>query len=110
MSGLKCCCSETMSQSATRPRPELGNNWPLNMRIVVVLPAPLWPKKPKISPAFTVKEMLSTARRLLNVRERFSTSMAFIIGPEQELAVEARRDLVGLIRVASNYVADLERC
>jgi hypothetical protein len=30
---------------------------------VVVFPAPLGPRKPKISPFFTVREMLSTALR-----------------------------------------------
>jgi hypothetical protein len=48
------------------------------MRIVVVFPAPLWPKNPNISPASTAKEISSTALNLPNARERFSTSMAFI--------------------------------
>src|SRR5262245_13553167 len=47
--------------------------------MVVVFPAPLWPRNPKISRASTEKEMLSTARRLLNARERFSTSIAGIL-------------------------------
>jgi len=33
------------------------------MLMVVDLPAPLGPKRPKISPSFTEKEMPSTARR-----------------------------------------------
>src|ERR1051325_11353480 len=78
MSGFRRCCSVTISQPATRPRPDVGSNCPLSIRIVVVFPAPLWPRKPKISPASTEKDMSSTARRLLNVRERFSSSMAGI--------------------------------
>jgi hypothetical protein len=32
------------------------------MRIVVVLPVPLWPRYPKISPSATLKLLPSTAR------------------------------------------------
>src|SRR4030095_14820830 len=82
MRGLRRFCSLTTSQPATWPRPEVGSNWPLNMRMVVVFPAPLWPRKPNISPAWTEKEMLSTAFRSLKVRERFSTSIAFMHCPQ----------------------------
>ena len=36
------------------------------MLMVVVLPAPFGPRKPKTSPSFTEKEMPSTAVRVLN--------------------------------------------
>ena len=52
------------------------------MRKVVVLPAPFGPRKPKISPANTVRSMPETAstmpRRLVKVRLRPRVSM---IGP-----------------------------
>ena len=40
------------------------------MRKVVVLPAPLGPSRPKISPRFTSKVVSATATKLPNVRER----------------------------------------
>ncbi len=43
----------------------LGRNWPVSTLMVVVLPAPLGPRKPKISPASTSKVTPSTARRPL---------------------------------------------
>ena len=42
-------------------RPEVGGTKPAIMRMVVVLPAPLGPRKPSTSPGWTVKLMLSTA-------------------------------------------------
>jgi hypothetical protein len=41
--------------------PELGVMNPASMRIVVVLPAPLGPRKPSTSPGFTSKLTSSTA-------------------------------------------------
>src|SRR5687768_4411208 len=78
MRGLRRRCSLTTSQPATRANPEVGRNWAVNLRIEVVLPAPLWPRKPNISPVSTVKDILSTARRRLKLRESPSTSIAFI--------------------------------
>jgi hypothetical protein len=40
---------------------EVGRNRPIIMRIVVVLPAPFGPRKPKISPRATSSERSSTA-------------------------------------------------
>jgi len=51
----------------------------MKQRIVVVLPAPLGPKKPKISPFSTLKEMLSTAVNLPKVLVKLWTSMLFFI-------------------------------
>src|ERR1700687_5284055 len=53
-------CSRT-SNSATRAVPEVGGRKQVSTRMVVVLPAPLGPRKPTICPLSTEKEMLSTA-------------------------------------------------
>jgi hypothetical protein len=44
--------------------------------MVVVLPAPFGPRKPKIDPAFTLKEILSTAFDFPYVFDRSFTVMA----------------------------------
>jgi hypothetical protein len=43
----------------------------------VLFPAPLGPRNPKISPSFTVKEILSTALELPNSFVSEFTSIAF---------------------------------
>ena len=68
-----------MSKSATIPRPDVGLLNPHNIRIAVVLPAPLAPKKPNISPCATSNDMEFTAVKLPKHLVRFSTSIAFII-------------------------------
>src|SRR5262249_1617027 len=50
------------SKPATRALPALGLSTVQSMRSVVVLPAPLGPSRPKISPGAAVKEASSTAR------------------------------------------------
>ena len=47
------------------------------MRMVVVLPAPLGPRKPKISPRRTVKLTRSTAVKLSNCLTNSTASMAW---------------------------------
>src|SRR6266540_5052839 len=51
--------------------PESGMKMPVTMRIVVVLPAPLRPRRPVIVPCWTEKETPSTARTAPKV---FTTS------------------------------------
>src|ERR1700735_2904815 len=51
----------TTSNPATLAVPEGGGRKHVRTRIVVVLPAPLGPRKPTICPFSTSKEMLSTA-------------------------------------------------
>ncbi len=51
------------SRPSRLARPEVGRVRPVNMRMVVVLPAPLGPRKPKTSPGWTVKSIPSTARK-----------------------------------------------
>src|SRR5215208_5266143 len=53
--------SATTSNPSTSTRPALGSERPAMMRIVVVLPAPFGPRKPKISPCSAVSDRRSTA-------------------------------------------------
>jgi len=50
-----------MEKPATRASPEEGGNRVVSILIVVVLPAPLEPSKPKTSPALTERVSVSTA-------------------------------------------------
>src|SRR5438874_9458280 len=49
------------SKPATLALPSVGGRKQVSTRIVVVLPAPLGPRKPTICPFSTSKEILSTA-------------------------------------------------
>lgn len=51
------------SNPATRAVPEVAGMKQESIRMVVVLPAPFWPRKPTISPRFTVKVRSRTAAR-----------------------------------------------
>jgi len=66
----------TGSARASMPKTEIaplsGRSNPVTMRSVVVLPAPLGPRKPSTSPRSTVNETPSTARLAPNVFTRFS--------------------------------------
>ena len=53
----------TTSIAAMVARPLLGSTLVVKMPIVVVLPAPLGPSSPKVSPRRTLNEMSSTALR-----------------------------------------------
>ena len=57
-----------------RARPDVGLSRPHNMRIVVDLPAPFGPRKPKTSPLRTSRLMRSTATKSPNRLTRFSTT------------------------------------
>src|SRR5262245_47504548 len=57
--------------------PEVGASRPQSMRMVVDLPAPLLPRKPKISPRATSNDTLSTATKSPKRRVSPRTSMAF---------------------------------
>src|SRR5690242_6491985 len=56
--------------------PEVGRSRPQSIRMVVDLPAPLLPRKPKISPRRTSNERWSTATKLPKRRVRSRTSIA----------------------------------
>ena len=66
---------EATSKPATHALPPVGRLSPVSMRMAVVLPAPLAPRKPKISPRWTWKEMWSTAVKLPNRLVNPSTSI-----------------------------------
>src|SRR5579859_5481349 len=68
------------SNPLTRAVPLVGSMRVVNMRIRVDLPAPLGPSKPKISPCSTEKLISSTAVKVPNRFEIFSTSMSAIGG------------------------------
>jgi len=62
--------------------PEVGGNRVVSILIVVVLPAPLEPSKPKTSPALTESVRASTAVNVPKRRVRFfiSRTMSLIVG------------------------------
>src|SRR5437762_5327476 len=70
--------SFTTSMPATLAVPDVGWSRPQRIRIVVVLPEPLGPRMPKISPGKISKETSSTATIFPNRRtmERTSTTGA----------------------------------
>ncbi len=73
------------------------------MRMVVDLPAPLAPRKPKISPSPTSKLTSSTATNLPNRRVRCWTSMADMASPSQARAsLASARRLLARVRVRSS--------
>src|SRR5512143_1731578 len=70
-------CSAMMSNPATVPLPPEGARMPQSMRMVVDFPAPLGPRKPKISPFFTSRLTLFTAMKSSKRRERFARVTAY---------------------------------
>ena len=68
--------SRPTSTPPTVAVPDVGFSSPHSIRIVVDLPAPLLPRKPKISPVLTVNDTWSTATKLPNRRVRSLTTMA----------------------------------
>ncbi|OPZ52148.1 MAG: hypothetical protein BWY90_01240 [Deltaproteobacteria bacterium ADurb.BinA014] len=67
--------SVTISCPATIPAPEVGVIIPHSIRMVVDLPEPLEPRKPKISPFFTKKLILFTAVKSPNFFSRLVTEI-----------------------------------
>lgn len=68
---------DTTSKPATDAFPDVGFKRVVSIIIVVLLPAPFGPRKPKISPVSTLNEMLSTAFTLPNSFVRESVSIAY---------------------------------
>ncbi len=60
-SGGRVAGAATTSMPAMRTRPEVGRARVVQMLMVVVLPAPLGPSRPKSSPSRTLRSMPSTA-------------------------------------------------
>ena len=67
-------CSKT-SKPSTRTVPLVAGMKPVMMRIVVVLPAPLGPRKPRICPGSAVNETSRIADRSPYRLLRFATSI-----------------------------------
>src|SRR5215831_18339468 len=70
--------SRVTSMPPTIAVPDVGFNSPHSILIVVDLPAPLLPRKPKISPRATSNVTLSTATKSPNRLVRPRTSMALL--------------------------------
>src|ERR1043166_6760961 len=70
-----------MSQPPTVTVPSEGGMKPVIMRMVVDLPAPLGPRKPRTSPRATVKEILLTANFELKALVRFWTRIKDLLSP-----------------------------
>ncbi len=69
-----------MSKPATVPWPPEGSRSPQSIRMVVDLPAPLGPRKPKISPGRTSRLMRLTATKSPNRRSRSRSVTANVPG------------------------------
>src|SRR5574338_1362666 len=76
ISSLTASASRTTCLPMTQASPPVGSMTPVKSRIVVVLPAPSGPTRPKISPTATVKFTSSTARTAPNERVRWTSLMA----------------------------------
>src|SRR5512142_521866 len=92
--------------------PPLGAMRPVSILIVVVLPAPFGPRKPKISPRFTSKLTAFTASTFTDLKkpvkkvfERSFTSMS----ASPIALLRGRRGLVRSGRVLVELVLDLAR-
>src|SRR3990172_2127649 len=85
------------SKRITCACPDVGRDRPVSMRIVVVLPAPLGPRKPNTSPSCTAKLMPSTACNggpALPVEYTFvncETSMTLLIASSEPLMHERQQ-------------------
>ena len=55
--------SSTTSKPATDPEPSVGTARVVRMRIAVVLPAPLWPRRPSTVPGATLRSRSRRAQR-----------------------------------------------
>ena len=73
--------SLTMSFPKICASPPVGTVMPVRIRMVVVFPAPFGPRKPKVSPSLTEKEMSLRATSLPKCLVRCETSIAFIGTP-----------------------------
>src|SRR5208282_3879279 len=82
-----------MSRPPTVALPEVGFSRPQSMRMVVDLPAPLGPRKPKISPRRTSRLTWSTATKVPKVLTRSCISTAFGSGGMFRLPYQADEDI-----------------
>src|SRR5208337_2895892 len=91
--------SRSSSRPATRTRPLVGGRNPVIIRIVVVFPAPLGPRKPNTSPSGTKKETSSTTFLSTN---RFVSPSTSITRHLRSLRLETVAPLAQLSRGARN--------
>src|SRR5450631_4202788 len=99
-----------MEKPATRASPEEGGRSVVSILIVVVLPAPLEPSKPKTSPAFTDRVRASTAVNAPKRRERALVSRTVSLIRENSRLV-SRADVVSGIfpdYVRTGAIADAD--
>src|SRR5262245_36115017 len=106
--------SRVQSTPAMRARPLVGRSWPTRMRIVVVLPAPLGPTKPRIWPRPSSRDRPSRAVKspyCLVSRSRTRTgpspvspAMSLLRGPPGQL--EPQGGALPLVRPAAVGHAD----
>src|SRR3954468_2766959 len=89
--------SRVTSTPPTVAVPAVGASRPQSIRIVVDLPAPLLPRKPKISPRRTAKLTASTARNEPNRRVSPRTSIA-LASCEAAAALSPKRPLQTRLR------------
>src|SRR5215217_4085069 len=82
--------SLTTSWPATSARPFVGLASVHSMLIVVVLPAPLGPRKPKTSPASTSKLTPRTASKSSNLLRSWSTSIMARIIPQLKVSIHSK--------------------
>src|SRR5215471_12108256 len=104
-----------MGLPSTWPLPLVGKIRPMSILMVVVLPAPLGPRKPKISPRRTSSDRSSTARTFLrknptaNVLDRCSaertTSLMLVGDTSRSYGADLLRD-----RCAGGNRADRVLC
>src|SRR6201996_3771479 len=80
---MRCGARPVMSRPSKEIRPASGRWKPAMAANSVVLPAPLGPIRPTISPAFTVSDAWSTAFRPPKALERPCTSSTARPPPEQ---------------------------
>src|SRR5664279_2248697 len=93
-----------MEKPATRASPEEGGNSVVSILIVVVLPAPLEPSKPKTSPALTERVIESTATNA--PKRRVSILISRIIAL---IGLSIDEELPSLFAVPSGRQNGLER-
>src|SRR3989304_5299994 len=84
--------SAETSMPPTRAVPDVGASSPHSMRIVVDLPAPLLPRKPKISPRATSNDTSSTATNAPKRRVRWRTSIAGAVDIDLLLPPDGARE------------------
>src|SRR3712207_6955689 len=60
----------SLAEPSTSTRPRVGATSPSSMRMVVVLPAPLGPRKPQISPRSTVNDRLRSEEHTSELQSR----------------------------------------